>query len=109
MKLDISELTYEAKDYEFDGATLSIRPLIMSRQKSIINDEGLTIKGENRFEDFNYCLVGWKGVTDANGEDLPCTEEIKKKVFDFGLGGIATFVLEKARVFKEEKEDLEKN
>ena len=109
MKLDFSGLTYEPKDYPFGDATLSIRPLIMSRTNLVLNDDGVAIKGEARFEDFNYCLTGWKNVADADGKDLPCTEEVKKKVFDFGLGGISQFVLETARVFTAEKADQEKN
>ena len=109
MKLEISDLSYEAKDYKFGDATLTIRPLILTQTNLVMNEDGITVKGQARFDDFNFCLTGWKNVVDENGKDLPCTEEVKKKVFDFGLGGISNFVLETARVFKAEKEDQEKN
>ena len=105
MKLEISDLSYEAKDYEFGDATLTIRPLILTQTNLVMNEDGITVKGQARFEEFNY----WKNVVDEKGKDLPCTDEIKKKVFDFGLGGISNFVLETARVFKAQKEDQEKN
>ncbi len=109
MKLDFLEISYEAKDYKFGDATLTIRPLILTRTNLILNDDGMAIKGQARFDDFNFCLTAWKNVADENGKDLPCTEEVKKKVFDFGLGGISNFVLETARVLKAQKEDQEKN
>ncbi len=109
MKLDLSELSYEAKWYEFGDCKLFIRPLPNTMSSVTIRDGELIIEGRERFASFNHCLVDWKNVVDENGKDLPCTEEVKRKVFDFGLGGISGFVLDQAGSFQERKADQEKN
>ncbi len=109
MKLKISGLTYEPKDYPFGDAVLSIRPLPLSMTNLVVLEDGVGIKGEDQRKAFLYCLVGWRNVADEKGKDLPCTDEVKRMVFDFGLGGISAFVIEKARVFREQKADQEKN
>lgn len=113
MQLDFSNLSYDAREYEyeFDGqkCTMKIRPYPASLQNTVISKDGLVLQGDDQFEIFNYCLVSFSGITDANGKAIPCNKEIKKKIFDFNLSGIPAFVLGKSRVFEEEKAEAEEN
>ena len=109
LKIDLNELSYEPKEYPFEGAVLLIRPYPESKSRQTFSPAGLVQEGQDRFEIFNYCLVGWKGVAGADGKELDCTEEIKRKVFDFNMAGIPGFVLLRSRVFEVEKERQEKN
>lgn len=109
LKLDLTKLSYEAQWYDFGGARLKVRPYPMSKANLVFKDNGLIISGEDQCEVFKYCLVTWERVTGLDGKDLPCTDEIKQKIFDFRLAGIADFVLAMDRRFREDKETLEKN
>jgi len=109
MRLDVSKETYEAKWYDFNGCRLRIRPYGIGQGDIVFRDNELVQRGEDRWKMFDYSLVAWEGVTDQNGEKLALTAEVKRRVFDFGLGGIATFVILKNSEFLVDKQDQEKN
>lgn len=52
------------------------------------------------YEQFDYCLIDWKGVEDQDGNNYPFTPENKKNVFDFSEP-IREFVFAKARELAE--------
>ncbi len=109
MRLDITSLTYEPQWHEFGDCELLIRPYPASRANFEITGDTLVISGGNLCEVFKHCLVDWKNVVGSDGTPLPCTDEVKQKVYDFRLAGIAEFVLRKARQFADRKASAEKN
>ena len=108
MQLNLDELSYDAKAYEFDGALLSIRPYPSSLTTVSLTATGVMISGDEQAKIFAYCLVGWDNVVGADGKALECTPDVKKKIFDFRVAGIPNFVLLKSRQFEEEKAAAEK-
>jgi len=110
MQIDLSLLSYDPQWYAFrDGAELEIRPFPNSRGNVAWRNGEMVLSGEERLERFMYCLSGWKGLTDADGKPLKCSEQVKKAIFDFNVAGIPEFVAEKDREFHERKEQEEKN
>lgn len=106
MKLDLSNLSYDAKWYDFeteqkvddqdlapDKVYFKIQPLPFSRTNILLHDGDLLLTGKDQYRIFNDSLIDWKNVTDANGQALKCDEKTKKLVYDFRLAGISTFVL----------------
>lgn len=90
MKLDFTDLSYDGKWYDFvKEAKLKIRIYPNSLTNVIIREGDQMISGLDQRKAFLYCLEGWKGITDAKGKALPCTDLVKEKIFDF-----ATKVLE---------------
>lgn len=120
MKLDIGSLSYDPVWYDFGTGELAseheeghvymrIKPVPLSESDVILKDGGLVFTGESRCAVFKKALVAWKNVTDPHGKELPCTDEVKQKIFDFQLGGISSFVLGKCDEFIRKKADDEKN
>lgn len=121
MQIDFSEITYDAVWYDFDtgekidapaekGVFLKIRQHPASMADTTFMPNGsMILSGRDQFEKFNYCLEDWKGIVDKSGKELPCSADVKRKVFDFKLGGIADFVMLKILRFEKAKEDSEKN
>jgi len=110
MKLDFTDLSYDPKWHDFGDARLEIRPYPSSLGNLLIRDKAVVISGKDRCEVFKYCLTGWERVIGADGKPLPCTNEVKQKLFDFNLNPeLIMFVMEKSRQFEEAKEEEEKN
>lgn len=110
MKLDLSQLSYDPQWFPFDdGVELHIRPYPFSRSNVVLRDNGFLISGKDQCEIFKHCLVAWKNVVGADNNPLPCTDEVKQKIFDFRMGGISDFVLQKNREFQDRKGGEEKN
>ena len=110
MQLDMDLLTMEARPFEYKGAKFFIRPFPQSMADSVFSPGvGIVQTGEQRLKMFMHCLTGWEGIVDAEGKDVPCTPENKKRVFDMDVENIPAFVLVKSREFYERKEELEKN
>ncbi|MBU1067662.1 hypothetical protein KKE60_07725 [Patescibacteria group bacterium] len=109
MKINVRELSYEAEWYEFGDARLKIKPYLFSSTDMVFRDGGVVISGKQHCKMFKDCLIDWENVADADGKDLPCTDEIKQKIFDARLAGIHDFVLTKCWEFAEAKGDQEKN
>ncbi len=111
MELLLDELNFDAKDYDFDdGGVLRIRPFPQSMDvQEIIPGGGIVMDGGQALKKFMYCLVGWSGVLDRNGNPVPCTEEAKKMVFDANMKGIPRFVRLKSEQFFQDKAVAEKN
>lgn len=86
MIINTQKASYDGRKYQFGEATLEIRPFPMSRQDVALKDGAVVITGEDGKEKFDYCLSGWEGITGADGQPLPCTPEIKEKIYDFRLG-----------------------
>jgi hypothetical protein len=110
MKLDVAGLSYDAKEYPFkDGAVLKIRPYPYSQGQVSFKAGALVIDGRAQCEMFKHCLVGWENVVGADGKPIPCTDEVKHKIYDFKMAGMTDFVLGVVYDFVREKENQEKN
>ena len=110
MKIDIKTANYDARKETFGDSNLMIKPFPLSKSNAGLKDGVLILTGENNFKIFDESLVSWD-VVGADKKPLPCTTEVKRKVFDFGLGEvngekISDFVISKAlnRTHKEETE-----
>lgn len=110
MKIDIKVANYDACEEPFGGSKLMIKPFPLSRSDAGLKDGVLILTGENNFKIFDESLESWD-IVGADEKPLPCTTEVKRKIFDFGLGEvngekIADFVIAKAltRTHKEEAE-----
>lgn len=109
MKIDIDALTAEPGWHDFNGARFLIKPLLLSETNFKMQDGGIVISGQDHLKIFMDCLKDWEGVVDQNGQPLACTAKVKRKVFDFSLGGIAGFVVAEAQKFEKAKGEQEKN
>ena len=109
MELDLTNLSYEPRWHKFGDCELLIRPYPASMANFEMDGRKLVISGIETCEVFKYCLVDWKNVVDPEGKPLPCTDEVKQKVYDFRLAAMADFVLARSRQFAELKERAEKN
>lgn len=121
MRLNLSNLSYDAKWYDFetglplsgdpapDKVYLKIRPRPLSRANVIFQGNSVILSGEDQCATFKYALVDWKNVHDADDKPLPCSPEVKQKIFDFGLGGIVPFVIRVVRDFEATMEISSKN
>ena len=120
MQLDFTNLSYDPKWYNFEtgkaadkpgktGAFLKVRPYPASMSNIIVTENGIELSGKNQADVFMYCLTDWAGIFDAKEKKLKCSEEIKKKIFDFSMSGIPGFVIQKSKLFEKEKAGMEKN
>ena len=115
MQLDFSDISYEPRVYDFEeGSRLKIQPYPLSLANTVIENEQVVLTGKGQFSEFNYSLVDWEGVTDINGNPIPCSEEIKKKIYDFRLSNplfqkLVAFVLQKNAKVEQIKDEAEKN
>ena len=121
MRLNLSDLSYDARWYDFESGKpagdpvdpekvyLKIRPCPISMMRHTFRRGEMIIVEEEQCRIFQHCLVDWKNVAAADGTVLACKEEIKQKVFDFGLGGIASKVLSIVRDFNAGLEESSKN
>lgn len=111
MKLEMDKFSYEGKEYEYaygeDTCKLTVRPYPESTENTIGFGLDGTIKRDN-WKRFNYCLTKWD-VIGADDRPLPLTEDVKRKVYDFDIKGIKTFVLMKINELEAERRDLSKN
>jgi hypothetical protein len=119
LKLNM-DLSYDAKWYDFETGeeieksvagrpSLKIKPDPLSRSNMIVRDGGVVLTGEEQCRMFKESLVDMNAVVGADDKPLPCTDEIKQKIYDFRMGGIADFVMEKLWAFRARKETDEKN
>lgn len=120
MQLKIDKTLYDAEWCKFGDIELNIRPYPMSRADVTIKQGGFVVSGSGNFDRFDYCLVGHKGLTDADGKTLELTQDVKKLIYDFRLGrtyveemdatmSISEFVLYKSRQKSGEIETETKN
>lgn len=111
MLINIDNLRYEARWFDYqDGVRLKIRPYPASMSNVIIRaGKGVVLEGEESLKMFVYCLIDWDGVVDANGKPLPCTDEIKRIIYDFQVGGLPQYTIMKVRELETVKEADEKN
>lgn len=110
MKIDIKTADYEAREENFGGSKLMIKPFPLSKSDAGLKDGVLILTGENNFKIFDESLESWD-IVGADDKPLPCTSEVKRKIFDFGLGEVdrekmSDFVIAKAlnRTHKKEAE-----
>lgn len=123
-QFDFSKISYESKwvDYKDESDViqpadlrLQIRPYPHSSEEMLIEDmDTLVVSEKNTCKKFMYCLTAWaKGYVDAMGKPLPCTDEIKKMMYDFQIKLETThlirFVIEKADELRNKKDTSEKN
>jgi len=67
----------ENKFYEYSkGVEFQIQPL----RFSTVNLDAVTDSVKEQFE---YCLMGWKGLTDENDEEFKYNEENKTFLYDY--------------------------
>lgn len=112
MKIDLTGIDYNAKEYPYKNTKLWIKPSLASEETIMIKDRAIVISGEERARIFKECLTGWN-VIGADDKPLPCTDEVKQQVFDFQLKldmvGLVNFVISTAQAAGAEKAVLEKN
>jgi len=120
LKLNFTKLSYDGKWYDFDkdeqvekpegdNVFLKIRPYPAKLSNISIRDGAVVITGDEQFKVFMYCLEAWKNIQNAEGKELQCNDENKKKVFDFRIAEIPNFVTLKAANVEETKRASEKN
>ena len=119
MKIDLGKVSYDGKWHDFGDARLKIRPYPASRNEVAFKDGAVIFSGAAAWDMFNYCLEAWEAVSDAEGNPIRLTAEVKKQVHDFGLGratlpdgteqNLSTFVLSAARRITSEIEEDAKN
>ena len=92
LKID-TNLSYDARWYDFETGEVIDEP----------DAERPALKA------FKDALVDMANITGADDKPLPCTDEVKQKIFDFGLAGISQFVFQKIWNFYKAKGVEEKN
>jgi hypothetical protein len=112
MKLDLAKASYEGREFEFAGATLTIRPYPASRSDIQFKDGAIVFPGASARDMFFYCLTKWENVIGTDDQPLKLTDDVKKKIFDFKLISapdekgenisLADFVMRKAREMSEQ-------
>jgi hypothetical protein len=112
MKIDLGKASYEGREYDFDGARLTIRPYPASRSDIQVKDGAIVLSGNSARDMFMYCLTKWENVVGADDQPLKLTDDVKKKIFDFRLisapdekgdtVSLSDFVIRKAREMSEE-------
>lgn len=107
--LDLTDISYDAKTYDFKNATLWIRPYPNSKANMKFEEGGVRLEGAERWKCFDHSLTKWENIMDANGKEIPFTQKTKRLVFDHNLGGIPGFVLEKAQAHNQALKAQEKN
>ncbi len=107
MKLELDKFSYEGKEYEYKESKLTIRPYSESNEGTVSIGLDGSIRRDN-WKRFNYCLTKWD-VVGADEKPLPLTEDVKRKVYDFDIEGIKTFVLMKINELEAEGRELKKN
>jgi len=85
MKIDITKVSYEGREFEFGEAKLTIRPYPMSRQDVTIKDGAIILSGTSARDMFSYCLTKWDNVIGADDQPLKLTADVKQKIYDFKL------------------------
>jgi len=112
MKVDLSKVDYNGKEFDFGGAKLTIRPYPASRTDVQFRDGAIVLAGSSARDMFIYCLTKWDNVTGADDKPLKLTDDVKKKIYDFRLISaddedgnpiiMSDFVIRKARELSEE-------
>ena len=109
MKLNLGDLSYDAKWHTFGDGRLKIKPYVASNTNVIIKDGGVVVSGAEHWKIFKESLEECENIVDANGKPIQLTEQVKRLIFDFRLEGIPDFVVRKAIVFEQQKGIEEKN
>lgn len=112
MKIDMSKVSYDGREFPFGSATLTIRPYPQSRTDIAIKDGALVFSGSSGRDMFVYCLTKWEGVVGADDQPLKMSDDVKRKIYDFKFGAItdekgeqvsmSDFVIRKAREMTDE-------
>ena len=119
LKLNM-DLSYDATWFDFetgepinepipDKPSLKIKPYPFSKANIIVRDGGMILSGEDQCQTFKESLVAMNAIVGADDKPLPCTDEVKQKIYDFRMGGIPDFVIGKIREFRASKDAKEKN
>jgi len=85
MNLNLENVSYDGRWFEFDDVRLKIRPYPASKMSFMIKDGNAIIAGEYGLEKFMYCLMAWEWL-DAEKKAAELTKEVKQKIYDFRLG-----------------------
>lgn len=118
MKLNFTDITYDAKPHEFNGATLYIRPYPESMKTVAIRGGSVIISGEERWKVFDYSLEKAENITDADGKTVHLADDVrvgkktvtlKRAIYDFNLDGIAAFVAQQSGIIEAEKAEEEQD
>jgi len=111
MKISIDKCSYAGEWFEFrDGIRVKVRIYPASLANQVFEKGRMVVSGEELCRIFVHCATEWEGITDAAGSPLPCTDEVKQKIYDFDLGeGLVGFVLQKAKTLRDALEADKKN
>ena len=115
-EVDVDSIDYGSQEFPFkEDSSLEIRPYPESMDDIIVKTtSGLIMSSRNRQKKFVYCLTGWKGIVGADGKPVPCTDDVKKKIFDFqnvkkNFAEMVTCVFDITDKFGAKKEKEEKD
>ena len=91
----------KASWHKFEDIELLIRPFPFS-ELDIQNIDGAL------FQQFEYCVTEWKGLTDDEDKELKCNTANKKLVYDY-VAEIREFVFERVNEASDKMGKQEKN
>ncbi len=77
--LDLSKISYESVEREIEGVKFFIRPYPLSEEIVEVNN---SLKLKYRCKKWIYVVTGWE-IKDVNGKDLPCSDDVKERMFNF--------------------------
>ena len=86
MKIDTTKVSYDATWEEYkDGIKVKIRPYPASMGAIAVDNGVIELTNMEQFKIFDHCATAWEGITGSDDNPLPCTNEVKKAIFDFEL------------------------
>lgn len=120
MQINFTGLSYDAEWYDFetgkkadpegDAVFLKVRPYPFSKMDTTLKDGKVCLSGQDNADAFKYSLTDWRNILDADGKPLPCTDEVKQKIFDFRLQPeLVNFVAGVSVRYLREKEAAERD
>lgn len=120
MKLDVTDLSYDGRWYDFETGEpldgphperpcLKIRPFPFSRANVAYRGGDIILSGQDMCRMFKYSLEEWANFHDADGKPLALTDRVKQLVYDFNLEGVSDFVIRRNMAFGKAKAREEEN
>jgi hypothetical protein len=93
MKINKEAIAGEWIEHPEDDVSFHIRPFPFSKGVWSFNEETAFVNSLRA--QYDYALLGWKGIMNEDETDFPCNEENRKFVFDF-VGKYRSFIVEES-------------
>jgi hypothetical protein len=95
MKIDKKAIVGEWVEFPDKEVSFHLRPFPFSKGVWSFNEDTAFV--DSTWAQFNYCVMGWKGIMTKDDEkELPCNDENKLFLFDF-VPIFRNFCLEEAK------------